>query len=302
VLRGSNGGSGSDAIPNYWVTWQEPGTLKALSIYQEDPLAVPMEPQDRLIDGPLLELDGRLHVYFLRKAAGGYDLWEHLFTGEAKKKGHASTAKLGFIAGEPLFIRADPLSRLEGFRDGEFRTVVAGIAVIGWLTRDASGMRAHAAWLDASGIKPFDSDPIAGYAPFPNQRIGLWANPDSSRLHLAWIMGRTDNDTLRHAEWLVWTKTDAQNIRIDARGLGGSKVHAAACVIHRTDYSPNTSCFYLTRTGRLYQQDRSDTRKIREGVPLDYDFPIYASFQAAWESRADAHGEIYFDTPATPDR
>ncbi|MBW8890391.1 MAG: hypothetical protein JF616_21770 [Fibrobacteres bacterium] len=297
-LRGSNGGAGSGAIPNYWVAWQEPGTLKALSIYQENPLSLPMEPQDSLVDGPVVGLDGKLHVYFLRKAPNGYDLWEHVFMGEAKKKGQAATAKLAFIAGDPLYIRADPIARLEGFKEGEYKSEVAGIAVIGWLTRDGSGMRAHGAWLEAAGVKLFASDPIAGYAPFPNQRIGIWANPDSSRLHLAWIMGRTDSDTLRSTEWTVWAKTEVQNIRIDSRGLGGSKVHAVACVIRRTDYSPETYSYYLTKTGRLYEQERMDTRKIKEGVPLDYDFPIYASFQGPWEARVDTHGAVYFAAPS----
>lgn len=302
VLRGSNGGAGSDAIPNYWVGWQEQGIYKALSIYQENPLSLPMEPQDSLIDGPIVGLDGQLHVYFLRKARNGFDLWEHVFTGEAKKKGHAASAKLASIDGEPLFIHAEPIARFEGFKDGGFRTVVAGTAVIGWLARDGSGMRAHGAWLDGADVKKFVSDPIAGYSPFPNQRIGLWANPDTSRLHLAWIMGRTDGDTLRSAEWTVWTKTGNQNLRIDARGLGGAKVHAAASVILRTDYSPKTYCYYLTKTGRLYEQSNLETRKIREGVPLDYDFPIYASFQALWEARKDEKGGIFFASPASSDK
>lgn len=295
VLRGSNGGAGSGAISNYWVIWKEPGVLKALSIYQENPLSLPMEPQDSLIDGPVLGLDGKLHVYFLRQEPGGYGLFEHLFAGEAKKKGQASTARLATIAGEPLFIHADPIAMFHDWHT--LKHEVIGLAVIGWLTRDGANLRAHGAWLDGTGIRQFTSDPIAGYAPFPHQRIGLWANPDSSRLHLAWIMGRTDNDTLRAAQWLVWTKTGVQNIRIDSRGLGGSKVVAAASVIRRTDYSPETFCYYLTKTGRLYEQGGMETRKIREGAPPDYDFPIYGSSNGAWEARQDEQGAIYFAVP-----
>ncbi len=295
VLRGSNGQTGSGAIPNYWVVWQEPGILKALSIYQENPLSLPMESRDSLIDGPVLEANGKLHVYFLRKGQNGFDLFEHVFMGEAKQKGQASTVRLAAISGEPLFIRAEPIA-LRFDRDKGAEAV--GLSVLGWLTRDGANLRAHAAWIDAAGVKQFASDPIAGYAPFPDQRIGLWANPDTSRLHLAWIMGRTDNDTLRSAEWTLWEKTGTRNIRIDSRGLGGSKVHSVASVILRNDYTPDTYCYYLTRTGKLYEQNRSETKKIREDVPLDYDFPIYASSQAPWEARVDGHGELYFYLPS----
>jgi hypothetical protein len=295
ILRGSNSGLGSGAIPNYWVIWKEPGSLKALSIYQQNPLSLPMEPQDTLIDGPVLGFDGKLHVYFLRKSPDGYGLFEHLFAGEAKKKGEASTARLANIAGEPLFIRADPIAMFHDWKVP--RHEIMGTTVIGWLTRDGANLRAHGAWLDGKSVKLFDSDPIAGYAPYGHQRIGLWANPDSSRLHLAWIMGRTDNDTLRAAQWLVWTQTGVQNILIDSRGLGGSKVLAAASVILRNDYSPETYCYYLTKTGRLYAQNGMETRKIREGVPPDYDFPIYTSANGPWEARRDEHRGIYFAVP-----
>ncbi len=296
ALRGSNGGQGSGAIPNYWVAWQEGGILKAHSIYQEDPLALPMDPQDSLVDGPLLGSDGTLHVYFLRKGPQGLELLEHRFVGEAKKKGHASTLKLAGISGEPLFIRAVPIAPTYGPGVSGPRDV--GTAVIGWLTRDGDGLRAHAAWLDPGGARLFASDPIAGYAPFPTQRIDLWANPDSSRLRMAWIMGRSDNDTLRPAEWTLWAMTGGQSLRIDSRGLDGSNVQSAATVMLKNDYVPNVYCYYLTRTGSLYEQGLTQIRKIREGVPSDYDFPIFASAYGQWEARVDRHGEVYFYLPS----
>jgi hypothetical protein len=296
VLKGSNGGYDNDFIKNYWVTWVEPGTLKALSIVLEDPVSVPLAPGDTLIDSPLQGTDGRLHVFFWRNGPSGKELFVHTFTGEPRKKGQVATQRLLAADGEPLFARAEPIPMRWVDDKGPER---AGLAAVAWLTREAGGMRAHGVWQDGPDWKVFASDSIYGYAPFKKQRIGLWADPYADAIRLAWVMGRIDSDSLRVGEWNVEVRNGHQNIRIDEHAHGGSKVLATACVQLRHPEFSRSQCFYLTSTGNLYRQDEGRVSKLRDNVPPDYDFPIYASGQNYWEARVDSKGEIYLDTPSS---
>ena len=288
-LRGANAGCVNDYFHNFWVTWTEPGKLKALSIVQEDPLTAPLEANDALIEGPVMGAQGRLHVFLWRKESGGYGLFEHAFTGAAKLKGELSTRRLLTVREQPLVARTEPIALRWVPEKGP---VDAGLAVIGWLSRDGDGLRAHAAWHDGKEAKEFRSDPVSGYSPFSRQRIGLWADPDSGILRMAWVMKRNDADSVRMAEWMVRTETGIRSLRIGERGQPASKLHATACVILRNGEEPDATCYFLAASGNLFGQSQDRLRKIRDKTPLDYDFPIYASAFGIWEARPDAEGKI----------
>jgi hypothetical protein len=180
--------------------------------------------------------------------------------------------------------------RKKGFED-------AGIAVIGWLSADGGGMRGHTAILDGTGLKVIDSDPVAGYAPHPKQRIGIWCAPDGG-VRMAWLMGRVDADSVRVAEWSANGNTGTKNLRIRENGYLASNIQGTAAILPRDTEDSTARMYILTKTGNLYLDDNGGRlRRLRSGLPMSYDFPIYASAVGTWEARYDGKGAVFFTTP-----
>jgi hypothetical protein len=278
----------------FWAAWFEPDKASVLSLVQENPVPIPVLPGDRIIHPPVQHIDKKLRIYFWRKTEAGHDLYQHVITGEPMKKGVATTEKLLTLPYEPLFPIVDPIAmrwvRKKGFED-------AGVAVIGWLSADGGGMRGHAAFLDGKGIKVIDSDPVAGYVPHPRQRIGLWcARNGESRM--AWLMGRVDADSVRVAEWTANPISGAKNLRIRENGYLASNIQGTAAILPRDTEDTTARMYILTKTGNLYLDDNGGRlRKLRSGLPMSYDFPIYASAVGTWEARYDEKGAVFFTTP-----
>jgi hypothetical protein len=158
-------------------------------------------------------------------------------------------------------------------------------------------MRAHAVWIHGADIKRFDSDPISGYKPHPNQRLGLYGSPYGS-INLGWLMGRTDSDSMRVAEFSINVDQGTKNLRICENAFSGAKIHSAAYLFKRNPRKPRGAAFVLTETGNLYMQAEMDKpNKIRPDVPLTYDFPIFASADQGYEAMLNPDGSIFFESP-----
>jgi hypothetical protein len=251
-----------------------------------------MESGDVRIHPPILGADKKLRVFFWRKQGSGYGLYRHVFSGELKQKGAVVTEKILDIPYAPLFTGADPVAiflvRKKGFEE-------RGLAVIAWLSSDSGGMRAHAVWLKGEDAKAFDSDPIAGYKPHPDQRIGIYADPEGA-IHLSWLMGRTDADSLRVAEWTVDVNHGSKNLRICENAFTGTRIHSSACIFERNPALKQSVCYLLTETGNLYaQRAMGKPKSIRTGVSLNYDFPIFASAYQSYEAQLKPDGAIHFE-------
>lgn len=299
ALRGASAGNVNDYIQIYWASWIDTTKATALAISQEDPITAPMLAGDEPIHAPIQAMDRKLRLFFWRKSGTGFSLYNHVFSGELKQKGTVHTDKLLDIPYQPGLTQAEPIAmqwvRNVGFKD-------AGLAVIGWLSSDGSGMKVHAAWLDGKSVKVFDSAPIAGYQPFPKQRLGIWCDPDGI-LRMAWLMGRIDTDTLRLAEWTLNGQSGTHSLRIHEDGFPGEHIYSAALVIPRIPEDKKSpeinavNCFTLSDAGRLQVGVDGQFRSLRSDLPITYDFPIFASAVGIWEAGYDGKGEITFTSP-----
>ncbi|MDB5102873.1 MAG: hypothetical protein JWP91_562 [Fibrobacteres bacterium] len=296
VPVGASAGNLNDFHKIFWTAWQADSKWHALALTQEDPITVPILPGDVAIHAPVQYQDRKLRLFFWRKSGNAYALCNHVFSGEQGEKGTVATEKLVDIPYEPRLSRADPIAMKwipkKGFED-------AGLAVIGWLSDAGTGLRAHAALLDGKSVRVLDSDPIAGYKAFPDQRIGIWRDP-SGTLRMAWLMGRTDADSVRAAEWTVPADpgNGIPNLRIRGNAFAAKNLRSAACVIPRNPEDKDAMCFLATRTGNLYLDDNGGRlRKLRADLPPAYDFPIFASAVGTWEARFDPKGSIFFTSP-----
>lgn len=301
ALHGASAGNQNDFYKTFWTMWQDGDSWKALALTQENPVSAPILPGDRAIHAPVQYLDKKLRIFFWRPTSKGWSLYNHVFSGEPGRPGTVATEKLLDVPYEPVLGQADPIAmkwiRKQGFED-------AGLAVIGWLSREGDGMKAHAAWLDGKNVRVADSDPIAGYVPYPDQRLGLWCDPLGA-VHMAWVMGRTDADTVRVAEWTARQShvneddknQDFKNLRIRETSYPKKNMRAAACIVRRSQEDSSALCYFATTTGNLYLDEGGRLRKQRSGLPADYDFPIFSSALGTWEARYDASGAIYFASP-----
>jgi hypothetical protein len=289
LLMGANSGNVNDYYKIFWALWRDQGQYKALALTQENPIAVPVQADDRYIASPFQAQDKKLRLFFWRKSGAGYSLHAHVFTAEPGKSGSVATEKILDVGYEPLQTHADPIAMKwipkQGFAD-------AGLAVIGWLSSDGSGMRAHVLKIDGKGARLTDSDPIAGYKPFPDQRLGIWGDPDGP-VRMAWLMGRTDADSVRAAEWTV--RDGQMSLRYRENGYAAKNLKSAACVVKRKSEEEPASCYLATRTGNLYLDDNGGRlHKMRADLAPDYDFPIFSSGHGVWEARFDEKGGISF--------
>jgi hypothetical protein len=291
---GCSAGTLNDFFGTFWETWNVGSNLHALALTQEDPIVVSMQPSDVRIQPPILGKDKKLRVFFWRKQEAGYGLFQHVFSGEMDHKGSVTTEKILNVPYKPGFSRADPVSLMYVRKIG---IEEKGTAVIGWLSSEGGDMRVHAAWLHGLEAKIFDSDPIAGYKPHTNQRIGLYGHPQGS-IHLSWLMGREDSEYFRAADWTVDVHQEMKSIRISEKAFTGTKIHSSACVHWRSGEGNESACFLLTESGILYEHRAKERlRKLRSDVPLNYDFPIFASLGQTYEARIKPDGTFYFDYP-----
>lgn len=289
-LHPSSGGCMPGSFQMFWVGWVEGATLKALAITQENPIAVAIEPGDRLLHPPVLGWDKKLKWYFLRKQGAGYALCKHEFSGELNQPGTVVTEKLIELPYEPLFPVAKPVpvDMENGFRDN-------GEAVLAWLSAEGTDLRAHALWIKGKTRDKAESDSVSGYRPFDRQRIDVWASGEGM-VRVGWMMQRIDQDNVRAAEWVTDFRSQQAAILFHAKSLEASKLHSAATVLNRKERPGMSDSFLLGKSGTLYRLDESSFTRVRDQVPLDYDFPILSGYES-FEARRDEKGGLYFLQP-----
>lgn len=288
------GGYKSDFFNMYWTGWTEGQTLTAVALSQENPITVPLLPGDRLIRPAVMGWDRKLKQYLVRKTGSGNAIFKHEFSGEPGMPGKVETVKILDLAYEPLLMVAQPVP-IKFDMDTGFEEL--GEAVLGWLSEQGGNLRAHILWIKGKEAALVESDPVAGYRPFPDQRIDLWADLGGT-VRMGWLMGRTDQEGIRSAEFVVDLAEETRSLLFRAESVDGTKVHSAATVLSRINEPGAGTVFFLTRTGNLYKDYRGQAwKKIREGVPLTYDFPIFASAAQTYEAKVDEAGNISFKAP-----
>lgn len=288
------GGYKSDFYNMYWTGWVEGQILTAVALTQENPITIPILPEDRLARPAVMGWDRKLKQYLARKTGAGFAIFKHEFSGEPGMPGKVDSVKILDLAYEPRHMVAQPVPIKFDMETG-FEEL--GEAVLGWLSEQGGNLRAHVLWIKGREAALVESDPVAGYRPFPNQRIDLWTDL-GGMVRMGWLMERADQDGIRSAEFVVDLAEETRSLIIRAGTVEGAKVHSAATVLSRINEPGAGTAFFLTRTGNLYKDYRGQTwKKIREGVPLTYDFPIFASAAQTYEAKADEAGAISFKAP-----
>lgn len=285
------GGYKSDFFNMYWTGWVDGQALTAVALSQENPISVPLLPEDRLVRPAVMGWDRKLKQYLVRKTGAGYAIFKHEFSGEPGMPGKVETMKVLDLAYEPLLMVAQPVP-IKFDMDTGFEEL--GEAVLGWLSERSGNLRAHILWIKGQEAALEESDPVAGYRPFPDQRIDLWADLGGI-VRLGWLMGRSDQDVIRSAEFVLDLAEETRSLIFRSANVEAAKLHSAATVLSRINDPGAGSAFFLTKTGNLYKDYRGRLwKKIRESVPLTYDFPIFASAAQTYEAKVDEAGKISF--------
>ena len=295
-IFGSDAGMSGDAMGMFWAGWTDAQGIHALALMQEHPITASLAPGDLLIHPPVMNWDKKLRFYFWRKQDKGYSLFCHIFTGEIHKHGESVTKKILDLPYEPL--------NTEGYAPAielvpKMGPVERAKIVLSWTSIHGQDMRVHTLWLTDQEALLIDSDPILGYRPIPKQRLGVWAWSDGT-IYTSWVMSKTDANTARMGEFIQSVKVRSGHLRIQGNALGDmDKIHSAACLAPKIPENSRARCFVLTQSGNLYSQSEGTLEKLRDRVPLDYDFPMIYGSQSLYEARYNEKGEVYFTDPAS---
>ena len=166
-LFAASAGHRRDPLNMFWVGWRDPQTIFALSLFQENPITVRLDPGDRLVDPPVTVSDRRMHQYFLRGEASAPQLMRHEFSGELNAPGVHDTRQLANIGTPVGVIGVAPIPE-----HPEGGTLVA------WFQHGAEGGRVGFARIIREAAQVVLSDPIPGVRAFSNSRPGIFTGPE----------------------------------------------------------------------------------------------------------------------------
>lgn len=298
---GARSGHGEDIRKTRWILWEEGDSLRVLSEDLQAPLSFPRPGKDVLIHPPILRLDGNLRLYHWRKSQKGYSLHRTSLPVGNPGPGKALEEKVLEAVDEPLFTVAAPiLDASIGKKPEEAGEILGWLSVtadsVGGSGAGSPGTVAHIGRIESKAVFHFESDRLGNRDPHPRQRLqvygsvdgtnrlGLLANLASKNLSQAFIFSPAPGSMDRSPRPIV-----------QETPLQSSRIHSAA-VIARLAPDAEPVIFILSPSGNLYWSLGSTLRRIRQGVPLDYNFPIFASGLRTYEARFDRKGRIFFDS------
>lgn len=298
---GARSGHGEEIQKTRWILWEDGDSLRVLSENLTSPRSFPRPGRDGLIHPPILRLDGNLRLYHWRNTGKGYSLYRTLLPVGDPDPGKSSEEKILDTEDEPLYSVVAPiLGASLGQRPEEAGEILGWLSVkagnAGGTGATASSTVVHIGRIESKAIHHFESDRLENRTPHPRQRLHVSGSLDgTNRLGLlADVSGHDLSEAFLFSP--LRGKTD-RRLKPIARNtpLQSSRIHSAA-VVARLTSDAEPVIFILSPSGNLYGSLGSTLRKIRQGVPLDYNFPIIPSGLRIHEARFDRKGRIFFDS------
>ena len=278
----ASGGILRDPAKIFWAGWRTPTRVAAQSLMQEEPIFGDLTPADRLIDPPLLVPSKKMHQYLWRREGDGEKLICLIFSGAFGEKGGVTSRSLVTSRTGPTLTIAGPVPGGTEDRTG-----------LAWVEADGEKWRVRFAFVGPDAILEATTDAIEVEAPIERQRVTIRVDP-AGRIAYAFLARARDGGLQ-----LVQAEADFKDrvrtfVDVTDLAMKAEAAHSGGTFYHPDVNEARGRVILLGLNGDLTMGslDGRTRHLIREKVPLDYPFPIVASYVALFEARAKPDGDI----------
>jgi hypothetical protein len=271
-----------DQVNAFWAGWRTPDTYSALSLYQEGPLNLPMDPAARLIQPAIVVPSRNMLQYFWLPKDDAWSLYRHEFRGNQGERGSVATSRIGPAGHEPLLSSAIPIPGAEDDR-----------SAVAWIEQTDIGIKATAMLFSGDTSESLSTPAVPFVAPVKRQRLAMHVSAGGtvsigfvaeSKIG-GYVVMEVRFDFANH----IFTFHPA-SLRLEP-----GSVHSACMFFSKNPHEHDSFVCALSAKGVLtVMKPGSDfVRVVREHVDPAYDFPILTSSTGRYEAtRTD--GELEF--------
>jgi len=250
-------------LDKYWSLWRAEDRLFAQSTHREAVLSAVMEPEDWIIDRPVVTGNRELHVYGWR---GGL-LIRYRFTTEA-------------ILEAALKLDARPTRSICAPVPGDD----GATTFIGYVNEVDGAIVANALYIRGKKVMPVEARADGRYRLMPRHRIGVHVGT-KVRPALAIMTESLDDGTyvLLEARFdfakseCVWKRTKLENVP-------AGDLQSATIYYYKTQDASEPFILALNQAGHLVLPRRRTVTVIREDAGPNYGYPILTTLTNRYEA------------------
>ena len=253
-------------LKNFWIAWQEGPKVFALSILQEEPLAVDLGGA-RIIGRPMMDGEQDLHIY----ALAGRQVMLHRITSVLGSPPVHRVAELIQLDHEPSLFSSVPLP-------GQSR----GAALLGFVHEDKGSVVSRVLRIQGGKLESVSTDPAPNAKIFSRQRIALHSGVENlPELGVLVVSPEGSYSTLRAVFNLV-EKTHEWN-RVEHSALKPGSLRSAANFFYKGQSSPQYFLMAVNADKQLLLPRGSKVTVLRNDVDEGFAFPVLTTYSSRYE-------------------
>ncbi len=282
-LFAATSGLQRDVVQAFWIGGRTEEALHALSIFQEQPIVVDVEPRDELIDPAVVRPSGQMDQYFWRPGAETWSLCRHVLTGEGGTSGIVETHRLLQTPTPPVHSAVAPVPGDD-----------AGRVVVAWGAQADEALILRAVLQDEEGGHRARERTLHDTKLLSPQRLALHVGPDATTARLggtiALFGGRTG---IVDAQFDFAGEETTVNVTALPQPTE-APLHATQAMYYQGPRVPQCVVGMLDKEGTLAigGPGRETTQVLRREVPLTYDLSFVPSAGVCYEAQVTAEGDV----------
>lgn len=278
-----------------WVGWLCGHALHMRALVKVRPVDAELAPDETPILPAITEPSGAATLYTWRPAERGTVLWRRSFAGDRTSAGGSPCAEpLSVVPGRPS------LSAV-GTIPGEERQHV----VIGWVESSRQGAVVGIAVVTPEHMHVVRSYPILGVAPFPRQRLGIWAGAGASDPRgvqvTAMLASHAEKASYRVAVLAPAGTADQTPLALSDTLLPPGALYAAAFDYLKNPAEPHGCRVFLTHDGTVMNERQLRMHHAHGAdygyrhVGLDNPLPVMTSGKRLYWGSRNPDGTMSFE-------